>query len=323
MLLESYVKQDKLKIEFDYSKIRPPGVILKTFGGSSSGPGPLITMHNLMIDMFNARVGETISSRVIVDIMNIIGKCVVAGNIRRVAEIALGEANDSSFINLKNYEMNPERMDYGWVSNNSIFAELGMNYKQVAESIVKNGEPGLCWLENMRSYGRMGDPKDYRDARAGGGNPCLEQTLESHEMCCLVETFPHNHSSYEEFEDTLKYAFLYAKIVTLGLPQWKETSAVMARNRRIGCSMSGIAQFIGERGIHQFIDWCDRGYAFLRSFDHHVSKDLLKIPESIKITSIKPSGTVSLLAGATPGVHFPLSNIYLRRVRLGNHSHLV
>ena len=98
------------KVEFDYSKIRPPGVILKTFGGSSSGAGPLITMHNLLSEMFAARIGETIGSRVVVDIMNIIGKCVVAGNIRRVAEIALGEANDSEFINLKNYEMNPDRM---------------------------------------------------------------------------------------------------------------------------------------------------------------------------------------------------------------------
>jgi len=140
-----------------------------------------------------------ISTRQIVDIMNIIGKCVVAGNIRRVAEIALGEADDSTFINLKNYKLNPDRMEYGWVSNNSIYAKLGMNYKEVSEQIYKNGEPGLCWLDNMREYSRMGDPKDYRDKLAAGGNPCLEQTLESYEMCCLVETFPHNHQSYEEF----------------------------------------------------------------------------------------------------------------------------
>lgn len=142
-------------------------------------------------------------------------------------------------------------------------------------------------------------------------------------MCCLVETFPHNHTSYEEFQDTLKYAFLYGKAVTLGLPHWPETNEVMARNRRIGCSMSGIAQFIGARGLHEFIRWCDNGYSFLRKYDKYLSIDVLHIPESIKITSIKPSGTVSLLAGATPGVHFPLSNHYLRRVRLGKHSHLI
>jgi len=93
----------------------------------------------------------------------------------------------------------------------------------------------------MRAYGRMGDPPNFFDSKANGGPPCLEQTLESNELCCLVENFPFNHSSYEEFEETLKYAFMYAKTVTLGLPHWKETQEVMGRNRRIGCSLSGIA----------------------------------------------------------------------------------
>lgn len=57
--------------------------------------------------------------------MNLIGKCVVSGNIRRTAEIAFGECDDEEFINLKNYEMHPERMAFGWVSNNSIFAKVG------------------------------------------------------------------------------------------------------------------------------------------------------------------------------------------------------
>lgn len=75
-----------------------------------------------------------------------------------------------------------------------------MDYSEVQESIMKNGgEPGLCWLSNMQAYGRMSDPADFKDYRAAGGNPCLEQTLESNEMCCLVETFPHNHQSYEDF----------------------------------------------------------------------------------------------------------------------------
>eukprot|EP00347_Sterkiella_histriomuscorum_P018213 403346360 len=322
-LLLSYFKADQDRIVFDYSQIRPAGIPLKTFGGTSSGSQPLVDMHTLLEGIFNKRFGKQLESRDIVDIMNIIGKCVVSGNIRRVAEIALGEADDHQFIDLKNYEKNPDRMEYGWVSNNSIFANIGMDYKEVAESIYRNGEPGLCWLDNMRAYGRMGDPKDYRDKLAAGGNPCLEQTLESHEMCCLVETFPFNHSSYEEFQDTLKYAFLYGKAVTLGLPHWPETTEVMARNRRIGCSMSGIAQFVGAHGIDNFVKWCDQGYEFLRKYDKYLSNEVLKVPESIKITSIKPSGTVSLLAGATPGVHFPLSAHYIRRVRLGKTSHLI
>ncbi len=80
-------------------------------------------MHELLVKKFDAKKHEEIiTSRDIVDIMNIIGKCVVSGNIRRVAEIALGEHDDKEFIRLKDYSLNPDRMEYGWVSNNSIFA---------------------------------------------------------------------------------------------------------------------------------------------------------------------------------------------------------
>lgn len=107
----------------------------------------------------------------------------------------------------------------------------------------------------------MVDPPDYKDIKAAGGNPCLEQTLESHEMCCLVETFPDRHEVLAEFNDTLELALLYAKSVTLALPsQWPESAEVMARNRRIGTSMSGIAQFISKRGHQKFIDWSEAGY---------------------------------------------------------------
>ena len=106
----------------------------------------------------------------------------------------------------------------------------------------------------MRYYGRMGDERNIRDHLAAGGNPCLEQTLESHELCCLVETFPSNHASLADYLDTLELAFLYAKSVTLGVPdQWRDTYKVMKRNRRIGTSMSGIAQFISRKGIREFI----------------------------------------------------------------------
>ena len=127
---------------------------------------------------------------------------------------------------------------------------------------------------------------------------------------CLVETFPHNHQNLSEYLDTLKYAFLYAKSVTLGMPHWSESAEVMSKNRRIGTSMSGIAQFVNERGLNSLKEWCENGYDALCEYDKEFSH-WLKIPESIKKTSIKPSGTVSLLAGATPGIHFPISEYYV------------
>ena len=246
----------------------------------------------------------------------------VAGNIRRSAEIAMGEHNDKEFIDLKNYEKYPERMDYGWVSNNSILANLGMDYTDAVNNILKNGEPGFAWLENMKNYGRMCNGPDFKDIKAGGGNPCLEQTLESFEMCTLVETFPNHHDGYRDYQDTLELAFLYAKIVTLGLTHLDETNAVMSRNRRIGCSMSGIAQYISNKGIDNLRKMCNQGYDFLKGYDSYISKQF-EVPESIKIASIKPSGTVSLLAGATPGMHFPESQYYIRRVRLSKQNPLV
>jgi ribonucleoside-triphosphate reductase len=212
-------------------------------------------------------------------------------------------------------------VDYGWVSNNSIYAELGMDYTKIVNNIINNGEPGLLWLDNMRSYSRICDAPDFRDRLATGGNPCLEQTLESFELCCLAETFPFHHNSLEEFLNTIKYAFMYAKIVTLGLTHWEETNSVMSRNRRIGMSMTGIIQFLNKFGLGELKRWSEEGYVFLKAYDKKLSA-IFKIPESIKITSIKPSGTVSLLGGATPGLHFPHSRFYIRRVRLAASSQL-
>jgi adenosylcobalamin-dependent ribonucleoside-triphosphate reductase len=213
-------------------------------------------------------------------------------------------------------------MNYGWVSNNSIYAKLGMDYSNIVENIINNGEPGLLWLENMKNYSRMSDQPDYKDIKVAGGNPCLEQSLESYEMCCLAETYPNHHTCLMDYLDTLKYSFMYAKIVTLGLTHWEETNQVMSRNRRIGLSMTGVAQFLNKWGINALKDWCEHGYKHVKQYDKLLSQQL-KVPESIKITSIKPSGTVSLLGGATPGIHYPHSRFYIRRVRLSNKSPLL
>jgi len=174
----------------------------------------------------------------------------------------------------------------------------------------------------MREYSRMKNGGDNKDHRVAGGNPCLEQSLESYELCCLVETFPNNHDSLEDYQRTLKYAYLYAKTVTLGRTHWSETNRVMLRNRRIGCSVSGVAQFITEHGLHEFRNWLEKGYDTIQEWDNQYS-DWFAVPNSIKTTSVKPSGTVSLLAGATPGLHYPESRFYIRRIRISKHSELL
>ena len=134
LLLDSYAMGTG-RVEFDYSEIRPAGVPIKGFGGESSGPQPLIDLHGQIRSILDKEIGQPISITAIVDIMNLIGKCVVAGNVRRTAEIVFGDPDSEEYLDLKNYEVNPHRAEYGWTSNNSIFAELGMNYEPSAERV--------------------------------------------------------------------------------------------------------------------------------------------------------------------------------------------
>jgi len=320
-ILEAYFFGRPLR-KFDYSEVRPAGMIIRGFGGKTMGPGPLRLLHEGLREALENNVQRELTVMTIVDLMNLIGKCVVAGNVRRTAEIAFGDPESEEYIDLKDFDKNPQRIDHGWTSNNSVFAELGMDYSEICKRVINNGEPGFAWLENMQKYGRMNGVPDNKDLKAMGGNPCLEQTLESYEMCCLVETFPFKHDSLEDFIQTLKYAYLYGKTVTLGRTHWPRTNSVMLRNRRIGCSMSGLAQFVCARGLNELRVWCDAGYTAVQKFDEDYA-NLFGVPRSIKTTSIKPSGTVSLLAGATPGMHYPESRFYIRRIRISAQSDML
>jgi intein/homing endonuclease len=199
MVLNSFVGKASFPTVIDYSGVRGRGVPIKTFGGVASGPKPLHVMVESITRLllpkgmtvsFHVEQDETagkifkvgvvmegsgepykITSSIIVDIFNMIGKCVVSGGIRRTAEILFGEPDDQEFIALKQDQeaLNSHR----WASNNSIFAKVGMDYSSVMDSVAVNGEPGLCWLDNMRRYGRMMDPPNDKDRKAMGANPCF------------------------------------------------------------------------------------------------------------------------------------------------------
>lgn len=321
--LDAFVGKDSWPEDIDYSAVRPSGAPIRGFGGTAAGHEPLAELVAGIRKILTPRIGYPIASEDIVDLFNMIGRCVVAGNVRRSAEIMFGNPDDKTFLELKDPSKNGEALaSHRWASNNSVFARVGQDYTVVAELTAKNGEPGYEWLDNARAYSRMGRPADNKDQAAMGGNPCLEQTLESYELCCLVESFPSRHESYDEYERTLKYAYLYAKTVTLVPTHDARTNAVMLRNRRIGTSMSGIVQAMQRHGRRKFFDWCDSGYEYLQRLDDVYSKWLC-VPKSIKITSVKPSGTTSLLPGVTPGIHFPHSQFYFRVIRFATGSPLV
>jgi hypothetical protein len=96
----------------------------------------------------------------------------------------------------------------------------------------------------------------------------------------------------------------------------------MLKNRRMGISQTGIIEAFVKHGRRQILDWCDKGYSYLRNLDEDYS-DWLCVPKSIKITTVKPSGTVSLLPGVPPGIHYPHSEYYIRRIRISKNSDLI
>jgi ribonucleoside-triphosphate reductase (thioredoxin) len=324
-LINSFLKPDCKAPVFDYKEIRPAGTPIKTFGGTAAGHEPLEKLHNHIRRIFKGRVSEKLNRKDIADIGNLIGVCVVSGNVRRSAELLIGRIDDADFLNLKNAEAFPDRNSYdpknpgwAWMSNNSVSVEVGQDLSPIIDGIARNGEPGVIWMDVTRKYGRLADPINNKDWRAQGYNPCAEQSLESFECCTLVETYLNRHDSLDDFKRTLKFAYLYAKTVTLLPTHWEETNAIMQRNRRIGTSISGVANFADNRGLPELRAWMDAGYEIIKNYDQSYS-EWLGIRESIKMTTVKPSGTVSILAGESPGVHWPVGGKYfLRAIRFAN-----
>lgn len=324
VVLDSYVGKAKLPSDFDYSKIRPAGSLIKTFGGIAPGPDPLIKCIDELKTVLNNRINQQITAVDIVDLFNIIGKCVVSGGVRRTALLSLGSSKDEDYVDMKNPEKYSKELKlWRWSSNNSVVVEKNMDYKQLSHKIVSsNGEPGFINIDLMRKYGRLKDGVNNKDEKILGCNPCAEQSLEDRELCCLVEVFPSKHSDKSEFIHTLKYAYLYAKTVTLVPTHCERTNQVMLRNRRIGLSLCGVIDAFEKFGKRVFIDWMDDGYNRINVLDKKYSSWLC-IPESIKKTTIKPSGSVSLLPGVSPGIHYPHSEYYIRRIRVQNGSPLI
>ncbi len=337
MLLHSYFdfhfsKEIGKKIIFDYSSIRPAGLPIKGFGGLSSGPEPLMHMHSQIIQFLDQRHLQSLSITNIVDLMNVIGQCVVAGNVRRTAQIALGPASNAEYNRLKDYHWNDSKQAYegsmshraafGWTSNNSIIASMNTDLTEAIQQTIKNGEPGYIFLDNIKAYSRLCDAPDYKDKRAMGTNPCGEQTLESFELCCLIETFPSKAESLEDYHRTLKFAYLLGKTATLVNTSWSETNRVQKRNRRIGTSVSGVTNFLEKNSLDTLRNWLTSGYQLIQNWDS-IYSSWFCVPKSIKTTSVKPSGSVSLLAGVNPGCHFPEFEYYIRRIRIARDAALL
>lgn len=263
-------------------------------------------------------------ARLIVDLFNIVGVCVVSGNVRRSAEVALGHPCDKEFLNLKNFGINPEReYSYGWMSNNSVRIETADQYNEIIDGIVplviRNGEPGIINLVKINAV----DPKNPKKKNDRGVNPCVEITLESFELCCLAEAFGMNCFdengvfSMEIFLAACKYAALYASIVSCIPCHSKLTAEIVNRNHRVGVSQSGLWALYETLDRETYISALKNAFQVAKkTADKYIHDFCGTYP--IAVTTVKPSGSISTLAQSLPGVHPAPENRYvIRRIRVG------
>lgn len=305
---------------FTYSTvcIRSKGATIKGFGGTASGPEDLCWGINEIHKILNSRSNKKLRPIDCLDIMNIIGSVVVSGNVRRSAQIAIGDYDDLEFLKSKRWDLG-QIPNWRSMSNNSVVAPDDINELPTEFwDTYQQGEPfGLINLELSKLIGRTGETQ-YPDPDVEGFNPCAEQSLSNFETCCLSEVFLPNIASYNELLEVLMYTYRMNKHSLSLHCSLKETETVVNKNMRMGVGMSGILQATEEQR-----SWLSDAYMWLRKFDEQYSFTH-GFPVSIKLTTVKPSGTVSLLAGVTPGVHpNPAGPYYIRRVRISSQSPLV
>lgn len=231
------------------------------------------------------------------------------------AEVALGDMDDLQYLNAKRWDKGIP--NWRALSNNSVVCnDINLLPEQFWQGYDGKGEPyGLINLKLARSCGRINDTQ-YKDLEVAGVNPCSEQFLNNFETCCLSELFLPNLSSLEEAKEMATYLYRINKH-SLRLPcHLKETSDIVHKNMRMGIGVTGYLQATEEQKL-----WLPELYKYIREYDVAYSKSK-GWPVSIKLTTVKPSGTLSLLAGVTPGVHPGFSKYFTRRIRMSSNSEL-
>ena len=304
---------------FTYSTVlvRGRGAVIKGFGGTASGPEDLCDGIAKVSTILEKRAGKKLRPIDCLDIMNIIGAIVVAGNVRRSAQIAIGDADDVEYLLAKRWDMG-NIPSWRAMSNNSVVCnDIKDLHEYFWDGYEGKGEPyGLINLRLSRKIGRLGDT-NYPDPDVMGYNPCAEQSLAAYETCCLAEVYLSNIESKKEFVDVCKLLYRINKH-SLSLPcHLQETADVVHKNMRMGIGVTGVLQASDVQR-----SWLNEAYTELRAFDKEYSAKH-GFPESIKLTTVKPSGTLSLLPGVTSGCHPAYSHYMIRRIRIAADHSLV
>jgi ribonucleoside-diphosphate reductase alpha chain len=328
-LIETYVFTE-VPVEFDYSLIRPYGADIKTFGGKASGPEPLMQLHKQIREFFKMyQNGDCGVVELKTNIANCIGVCVIAGNVRRSAELALNPITCEEFLDLKDYEKYPHRKMYGYMSNNTVTLQDNTDFLmlgEIADRVKELGEPGIANLRNF-PLGRVGKDQDkalyrLRDDKATGLNPCGEITLEHKELCNIAETLPTMCENYQDWLKACKHATIYCSTVSLLPTHDPSTNVVMMRNRRIGVSIIDYRNWVKKYGQHNVVRYLNLGYDLIRKVNSQWNGEA-GVPDAIKVTTIKPGGTGPKLPGKVSGMSAPTFNYTRRRIDVAANSPIV
>jgi ribonucleoside-diphosphate reductase alpha chain len=306
ILMESYFGSKSSAPVFDFSDIRPKGARLVTSGGKAPGPQPLKDcLHNIK-KVLDAKVdGSKLTPIETHDIVCYIADAVLAGGIRRAALIALFSADDEEMISCKSgnwWETNPQR---GRANNSAVLMRHRITkdyfldlWKRIELSGA--GEPGI-YLSNDKDWGT---------------NPCCEIALRPYQFCNLCEVNGSDIESQEDFEMRVKAAafigtlqagytdFHYLRDI------WKRTTE---KDALIGVGMTGIGS-----GVVLGYDM-KKAAKVVKEENVRVAA-LLGINKAARTTTVKPSGTSSLVLGTSSGIHAWHSAYYIRRLRVGKNE---
>lgn len=292
---------------FDFRDIRPKGARLITSGGKAPGPDPLRICLDQIRGMLNNAVGRKLTSIEVHDINCYIADAVLAGGIRRAAMISLFSKDDYDMLSAKVgawYELNPQRGR----ANNSVVLHRDETTEEEFHALWERiegsgaGEPGIFWTN------------DYEM----GTNPCAEIALEAYQFCNLTEV---NVSDLEGQDDFNQRVSAAAFIATLQAgytdfhylrPVWKE---VTERDALIGVGMTGIAT-----GKVLDLDMTEGADYVMKM--NEATAALIGINKAARTTTVKPSGTTSLVLGTSSGVHAWHNDYYIRRIRVGKNEAL-
>ena len=306
VLIESYLGTKASTPVFDYSDIRQKGALLVTSGGKAPGPQPLKDCIHHITKVLDAKQdGDKLSPIETHDIVCHIADAVLAGGIRRAALISLFSADDDEMISCKSgnwWEKNPQR---GRANNSAVLLRHKVTQEYFMDlwkriELSGAGEPGI-YLSNDKDWGT---------------NPCCEIALRPYQFCNLCEVNASDIESQEDFENRVKGAafigtlqagytdFHYLRDV------WKRTTE---KDALIGVGMTGI-------GSGVVLGYDMKAAAKAVKEENERVAELIGINKAARTTTVKPSGTSSLVLGTSSGIHAWHNDYYLRRIRVGKNE---